>query len=77
MFPAISDRQQVNESAQFQGFVRNDDGNHAGGDRLLLPAMVVKYNVQWQAFVLLRCYVALVSGSLLTFRAAFGAAARR
>jgi hypothetical protein len=48
MFSAISDPQQVNESADFQGFVCNDDRNHAGGDRLLLQATVFKYeyNVQ-------------------------------
>ena len=73
MFPALSDPQQVNESAKFQGFFRNDERNHAGGDRLLLPAMVVKYNVHWQAFVLLRCYVLQVSGCIPTFRAAFRA----
>jgi hypothetical protein len=51
MFSAISDPQQVNESADFQGFVCNDDRNHAGGDRLLLPGMVVQYNLQWQAIL--------------------------
>lgn len=40
-------RQQVNEFADFQGFVSNDDRNHAGGDRLLSPAMMVKRNVPW------------------------------
>jgi hypothetical protein len=76
-FTAISNPQQVKESADFQGFVCNDDRNHAGGVRLLLTAMVVKYNVQWQAFILLRCYVTRVSGWLLAFRAAFRAAVRR
>jgi hypothetical protein len=77
MFSATSYPQQYKESADFQGFVCNDDRNHAGGDRLLLPAMVVKYNVHWQAFVLLRYYVAQVSGWLLTFRAALRAAVGR
>jgi hypothetical protein len=59
-------RQQANEFADFQGFVSNDDRNHAGADRLLLPAMVVKPHVH----ALLRSYVAQVSGWFLTFRAA-------
>jgi len=51
MFSAISDPQQVNESADLQGFVCNDDRNHAGGDPLLLPTIVVQYNVHWQAIL--------------------------